>query len=147
MRDAIGRLSGVAWEAQRPAFLIGLGHAGTHWVAAIVYLLLPFITRDLGLSYAQAGALVAVFHGSAFAANFASGMVVDLTGRRVVFQIASLIMGAVALSAFAASSNFMVLCVLTGIIGVSNNLWHPPALSFLSSTRTSATRSRRPWQA
>jgi sugar phosphate permease len=75
-------------------------------VAAVFYILLPFITRDLDLSYTEAGLLGAVFHGSAFLANFGSGMVVDISGRRVVFLIVSLVSGALALimSASAAPS-------------------------------------------
>jgi len=130
--DRIGRWTGVAVAEQGPAFLTGIGHGGTHWVAGIFYILLPFITRDLGLSYSEAGALVAVFHASSFAANFGSGMVVDVTGRRVVFQVASLVMGAGALMAMGLGGGFLVLCALTVLIGVSNNLWHPPAIAFLS---------------
>jgi hypothetical protein len=48
--QAISRLTGVHWRQQGPAFLVGLGHGGTHWVAAFFYLLLPYITRDLGLT-------------------------------------------------------------------------------------------------
>jgi sugar phosphate permease len=87
--SAIDRLTGVHPRHQGPVFLVGLGHAGTHWIAATFYLLLPFITRDLGLSYAQAGALVSLFHISSVTANFGSGMVVDVTGRRVLFQVVS----------------------------------------------------------
>jgi len=75
---------------------------------------------------------VAVFHGSSFLANFGSGMVVDVTGRRVVFQVMSLLMGAGALMGMGLGGSFLMLCALTMLIGVSNNLWHPPAISFLS---------------
>jgi len=129
---SLGRWTGVERKDQGPAFLTGLGHGGTHWVAGIFYILLPYINRDFDLSYAQAGALLAIFHASAFAANFVSGLVVDLTGRRVIFQIASLLMGAVALSAMAATNAYLLLCLLTVVIGISNNLWHPPAIAFLS---------------
>lgn len=132
--NTITRWTGVAPRAQGPAFLTSIGHGGTHWVAGVFYILLPFITRDLGLSYAQAGLLVATFHGSAFAANFGSGMVVDMSGRRVVFQILSLLMGAFALMAFGLTASFLVLCVLTAFIGASNNLWHPPSIALLSNT-------------
>jgi sugar phosphate permease len=88
--SAIDRLTGVHPRHQAPVFLVGLGHAGTHWIAATFYMLLPFITRDLGLSYAQAGALVSLFHISSVTANFGSGMVVDVTGRRVLFQPAAI---------------------------------------------------------
>ena len=128
----ISRLSGVHWREQGPAFLVGLGHGGTHWVAAFFYLLLPFITRDLGLSYTDAGVLVAVFHVSSLLANFGSGVVVDVTGRRVLFQVLSLIIGAGALSAFGATQQLLVLALLVTLIGASNNLWHPPAIAYLS---------------
>jgi len=132
--DAISRLSGVHWRDQGTAFLVGLGHGTTHWVAAFFYLLLPFVTRDLGLSYTQAGLLVACFHVSSFSANFASGLVVDVTGHRVLFQIVSLLMGGGALLAFGASRELVVLALLVVLIGTSNNLWHPPAIAFLSET-------------
>ncbi len=85
MIAAIERITGLRWTGQGPAFLVGLGHAGTHWIAATFYLLLPFIAGDLGLSYAEAGALVAVFHVSAVAANFASGLIADAWGLAAVF--------------------------------------------------------------
>jgi MFS family permease len=130
----ITRWTGLSPRDQGPAVLAGIGHGGTHWVAGVFYVLLPFITRDLGLSYAEAGALVAVFHGSAFVANFGSGMVVDVTGRRVVFQVLSLVAGGLALMAFGIAYGFLLLGLLTAAIGASNNLWHPPAIAFLSHT-------------
>ena len=132
MIAAIERFTGLQWTGQRPALLVGLGHAGTHWIAATFYLLLPFITADLGLSYAEAGALVAVFHVSAVATNFASGLIVDLTGRRVVFQVASLVVGGGALLAFGLGGRMVMLSVLVALIGAANNLWHPAAIAFLS---------------
>ncbi|HEX2257062.1 MAG TPA: MFS transporter, partial [Afifellaceae bacterium] len=65
-------------------------------------------------------------------ANFVSGAIVDLTGRRILFQIVSLLLGAAAIIGFALSSTFLVLCATIAVVGASNNLWHPPAISFLS---------------
>jgi sugar phosphate permease len=132
--QAISRLTGVHWREQGPAFLVGFGHGGTHWIAAFFYLLLPYITRDLGLSYTDAGLLVAVFHLSSLAANFGSGVLVDVTGRRVLFQIASLLIGAAALFTFGVAQQLLVLALLVSLIGASNNLWHPPAIAYLSQT-------------
>ena len=135
MRDVlqlISRLSGLEWRLQGPAFLVALGHAGTHWVAAFFYLLLPFITRDLGLSYTEAGLLVSIFHVSSLLANFGSGLVVDVTGRRVLYQVMSLLVGAGALLLFGATNALVVLGLLVALIGASNNLWHPPAIAYLS---------------
>ena len=132
MLTTLSRLSGVEWRHQGRAFLIGVGHGGTHWVAAVFYIVLPFITLDLGLTYAQAGTLVAVFHASAALANFGSGVLVDISGRRVIYQVASLLMGAGALLAFGFTAQYLVLCLLTIFIGVSNNLWHPAAIAYVS---------------
>lgn len=132
MLQLISRLTGVHWREQGPAFLVGFGHGGTHWIAAFFYLLLPYITRDLGLSYTDAGLLVAVFHLSALLANFGSGLIVDVTGRRVLFQIISLLIGAGALFAFGVTEQLLVLALLVTLIGASNNLWHPPAIAYLS---------------
>ena len=132
MLQVISRLTGVHWREQGPAFLVAFGHGGTHWIAAFFYLLLPYITRELGFSYTDAGLLVGVFHLSALLANFGSGLLVDVTGRRVFFQVASLLIGAGALFAFGASRHLMVLAALVTLIGASNNLWHPPAIAYLS---------------
>ena len=132
MIAAIERLTGLEWNGQGTVFLVGLGHGGIHWIAGVFYLILPFITRDLGLSYADAGLLVAAFHLSAFAANFASGLVVDVTGRRVVFQVIALTVGALALLAMGGATNYLWLFPMVILIGATNNLWHPPAISFLS---------------
>ncbi len=132
MIAAIERLTGLEWKGQGTVFLVASGHGGTHWIAATFYLLLPFITRDLGLTYAEAGLLVAVFHLSAFAANFGSGLVVDVTGKRVVYQVLSLVVGAGALLACGGAENVLWLFPMVVLIGATNNLWHPPAISFLS---------------
>ncbi len=132
MSQLISRLTGVHWREQGPAFLVGIGHGGTHWIATFFYLLLPFMTRDLGLSYTDAGLLVAVIHLSSLFANFGSGVLVDITGRRVLFQVVSLLIGAGALMAFGVSDRLLVLGILVALIGASNNLWHPPAIAYLS---------------
>ena len=132
MLKSVGRLTGVPWDKQGPAFLVGLGHGATHWMAAFFYLLLPFIAKDIGLSYTDAGLLVSIFHLSSLVANFGSGLMVDITGRRIVFQVVSLIVGGAALLAFGLVREFLVLTVLVILLGASNNLWHPPAIAFLS---------------
>ena len=132
MIAAVERLTGLHWKGQGPAFLVGLGHGGTHWVIATFYVLLPFITKDLGLTYAQAGALVTVFHISAFAANIGSGAVVDMTGRRVLVQFSALAIGAGALMATGLAQEIVWLAAAVIIIGITNNLWHPAAISFVS---------------
>ncbi|HEX2255827.1 MAG TPA: MFS transporter, partial [Afifellaceae bacterium] len=103
--SAIQRTNG-----QRAMWIVGFGHGTTHWIMATFFVVLPFLAQDLGLSYAEAGALVSAFYVSSFLANFVSGAIVDLTGRRILFQIVSLLLGAAAIIGFALSSTFLVLC-------------------------------------
>ena len=127
-RNLLTRIRG-----QTTILLTSLGHSGTHWSAATFYLLVPFIAKDLGLTYSQAGLFVALFHSGALVANFSSGLLTDITGRRVLLQFISLAVGGLALMAFGFTTHYVVLCAMVLLIGATNNLWHPPAISYLSS--------------
>lgn len=113
--------------------LVGLGHGAIHWVAATYILLMEFIRTDLGLSYTETTFFATIFYIASFSTNFFSGPAIDLFGRRVFFQGISLIIGAVALALFMMTRDYFLLCALISVIGMSNNLWHPAAISFLSS--------------
>ncbi len=127
------RLTGLSARDNAPIVLVGLGHGATHWVAATFYLLLPALSTTLGLDYAATGLLVSVLHVSAFVANFGSGPITDVTGRRVALQVLSLLIAAAALAGLGLAGGLVALAVLVAVIGISNNLWHPPAISYLSA--------------
>ncbi len=112
--------------------MVGLGHAATHWIAATFYLLLPWIKDELEINYLTAGTLVSVFHLSSFIANFASGALTDITGRRVIIQSGSLLLGTVALGGASATWSVLPLAFMIAVIGATNNAWHPAAISYLS---------------
>ena len=61
---AIERLTGVDAPGQWTAYLVGLGHGGTHWIMGTIYIILPFIGRELGLSYAEIGAIFTAMNAS-----------------------------------------------------------------------------------
>ncbi len=128
----IERFTGTSWKDQGPAFLVGAGHGATHWIIATFYVLLPYLSKELNLSYTEAGSLITLFHGSSFLANAGSGAVVDISGRRIAVLAASLGIGAVALIAVGFSANIVWLIAPVAVIGATNNLWHPAAISFLS---------------
>ncbi len=115
-----------------PMLLTALGHCGTHWVAAVMLTVMPFIATDLGLSYTEVGFLLSVFYISSTAANLPSGVVVDVTGKRVLFQAVALVVGALGLAAFAATESPFALAGAIAVIGATNMLWHPAAISYLS---------------
>lgn len=118
---------------QGPAFLVALGHSATHWIIGTFYVLLPFIKDDLGLSYAETGGLITLFHASSFAANVGSGLAVDVTGRRILLQFLALVIGAAALAATPVYANLFWLYGVIVVVGITNNLWHPAAISYLSN--------------
>jgi len=127
-----GSLPGSRLKEQIPIYLVALGHGATHWIAGTFYILLPALTSDLGLSYTEAGLLVSILHISSFVANIGSGVVVDMTGRKVVFQVLSLVVGGAALACFGVTGLYAVLAGLVMLIGITNNLWHPPAIAFIA---------------
>jgi MFS family permease len=117
---------------QGPALLMMMGHAGTHWSTTTFYVVLPFLAKDLGLSYTQVGQLAAVLNITAFLANSFSGAVVDVLGRRVAVQTMALVCNGVAIAGLGMSGNFLTLAACLAVIGVAVNVWHPAAISFLS---------------
>ena len=119
-------------EVQIPVILVSLGHGATHWIAATFYLMLPFITQDLGLSYTEAGLLVTCFYVSSALANVPSGSVVDLTGRRILIQAIALVGGSVGLFLVGITTSYVALAAAVTLIGATNMLWHPAAISYLS---------------
>ncbi len=129
---SIQRWTGLPWSQLGPAVMVGLGHGATHWVAATFYLLLPWIKDTLQISYTNAGILVAVFHLAAFVANFASGALTDITGKRVLIQSVSLTLGALALGGASLAWSVLPLALMIAVIGATNNAWHPAAISYLS---------------
>ena len=128
----VQRLTGLQWRQQGPAVLVGMGHGATHWVMGTFYLLLPFIAKALHLSYTEAGLLVSTVHISSFATNIFSGALVDVTGRRVPILVASLTVGALALASFGMADSVLGLLPLVVLIGCTNNMWHPAAISYIS---------------
>ena len=113
-------------------FILSFGHGATHWIAGTLYILLPVLKDALGLSYAEAGLFLSAFHACAFAANFVSGFAVDVSGRRVMMQVAALAAGAAAIAVFGMSSAYLLLCAMAGLMGAANQAWHPGALAYLS---------------
>ncbi|MEK7820326.1 MAG: MFS transporter, partial [Pseudomonadota bacterium] len=77
-----------------------------------------------------------VFYVSAALANVPSGMAADVTGRRVLIQALALLGGALALAGFGlvpgGTAAPLALAVAVAVMGATNMLWHPAAISYLS---------------
>jgi FSR family fosmidomycin resistance protein-like MFS transporter len=122
----------ILMKNQAQSIILALGHGGTHWTQTAIYLLLPYITIHLGLTYTQAGLILTVFYVANFLSSVLSGPLVDLTGRHVIFQVISLFMGWIALLLISISTSIFFLFLSVVLIGICISLWHPAALTFLS---------------
>ena len=128
----VERLTGIDRSGQVTAYWVAFGHGGTHWIMGTLYILVPFLSEELGLSYAEAGAVFSAMAIASFAVNIGSGAIVDLTGRRVVVLGFGLAGCAMAMLGIGLVPSLLGLTVGAIIIGGANNLWHPAAFSFLS---------------
>ncbi len=113
-------------------WLIALGHAFTHWCPATFYLMLPFIVKELNLSYSQAGFLITIRAAANLLVNIPSGMLVDLIGQRGLLMALALISTGVPYFLVGISHSFFWVALFMAFVGIGNYLWHPAAISTLS---------------
>lgn len=113
-------------------WLITLGHTFTHWCPATFYLLLPFLVKELGLSYAQAGFLVTIRAAANLVVNIPAGMLVDIVGRKALLMALALVATGVPYFLVGLSQTFFWVALFMAFVGIGNYLWHPAAMSTLS---------------
>lgn len=125
--------SPIRLRAFGPAYLLSVGHGASHWIMGTFFLLLPKIREEFGFSYAEISLIGTVFYVGSLASNVIGGPAVDMSGRRILFQIVSLLISGLALVGLGLSGNIYMIALMGILIAAANNLWHPAAMSFLSS--------------
>jgi MFS family permease len=113
-------------------WLIALGHTFTHWCPATFYLLLPFLVKEMGLTYSQAGFLVTIRAAANLLVNIPAGMLVDIIGKKALLMALALLATGVPYFLVGISHSFFWVAVFMAFVGVGNYLWHPAAISTLS---------------
>jgi MFS family permease len=113
-------------------WLIALGHTFTHWCPATFYLLLPFLVKEMGLTYSQAGFLVTIRAAANLLVNIPAGMLVDIIGRKALLMALALLATGVPYFLVGVSHSFFWVALFMAFVGVGNYLWHPAAISTLS---------------
>lgn len=116
-----------------PAYLMGLGHGASHWITGTFFLLLPKIREDFGFSYAEISLIGTIYYVGSLSVNVLSGPAVDMSGRRVLFLTVSLFAVGLAMLGFGLVHGYAFLALTAVLIAGANNLWHPAAMSYLSS--------------
>ena len=111
---------------------LSLGHAITDWYTGTLYIVLPYIAKDLGLTYSQVGILMGWNSFSSFFVNLPGGFIVDTVGKtRLLLGLALALTGLPYFFLGFSASYGMAMLVVT-FVGIGTNLWHPAALSFLA---------------
>jgi MFS family permease len=113
-------------------WLIALGHTFTHWCPATFYLLLPFLVKEMGLTYSQAGFLVTIRAAANLLVNIPAGMLVDIIGKKALLMALALVATGVPYFLVGVSHSFFWVALFMAFVGVGNYLWHPAAISTLS---------------
>jgi MFS transporter, FSR family, fosmidomycin resistance protein len=128
-----GRLSPAkVQKIDAPLVAVSLGHGITDWYPSALYVALPYLAKDLGLTYSQVGVLIGWKWFASFFINLPGGMVVDMMGKtELILGLALALIGLPYLF-LGFSTSYLVAIVAASFIGIGSNLWHPAALSFLA---------------
>jgi MFS family permease len=121
-----------ARQSDSVLWMIALGHAFTHWCPATFYLMLPFLVKELGLSYSQAGFLITIRAAANLLVNIPAGMLVDLIGQKALLMALALVCTGIPYFLVGISHSFFWVAFFMAFVGVGNYLWHPAAISTLS---------------
>ena len=119
-------------ENVKPLSIVSVGHGVTHWVNGIFIVLLPFIAKDLSLSYTTTGSMVTVFFIAAVAVTIISGPVIDISKKYILAQFLCLISGALALLLMSGATSTLILATAAVFIGICVSGWHTPSIPYLS---------------
>lgn len=103
--------------------------------------MLPLIREDFGLSYTQAGLLLAAYSITSGFSQLLGGWIGDRTSRKMVLTVG---MGGIGLAAIAIglSSSFYALLFILIIMGIMAGGYHPSAVPMLSDFAGEANRGR-----
>lgn len=113
--------------------LLTIGHGITDWYGGTLYVILPFIAKDLGLTYSQVGILVGWNSFSSFFVNLPGGFIVDMVGKTGLLLGMSLAITGLPYFFLGFSANYVMAMIVVTFVGIGTNLWHPAALSFLAN--------------
>jgi len=111
--------------------VIGFGHGVSHFFHLMIPPLFPWLTRDFGLSFTEAGLLSGVFFTISGVGQAAAGFFVDRLGARRVL-LAGMGMFVLAGLILAAAPNYAVLILAAAAAGTGNSVFHPADFTLLN---------------
>ena len=131
--DKVRWFSPVRIKRLDPTLLaLSLGHGVTHWYPSTLYIVLPYLAKDLGLTYSQVGVLMGWNYFTSFFINLPGGLIVDMVGKTGFLLGLAIALTGLPYFFLGFSSSYVVAMVVVTFVGIGNNIWHPAALSFLA---------------
>lgn len=118
--------------------LVGFVHGVSHFFHFMIPPLFPWLMREFGLSFTQAGAAMTVFFVVSGVGQALAGFVVDRVGAlRVLYGGVTLL--ALSGLALAGAQNYAMLLAAAALAGMGNSVFHPADFTLLNR-RVSNTR-------
>ncbi len=111
--------------------LVGFAHGSSHFFHFVLPPLFPYLMREFGLSFTQAGALMTAFFVISGMGQAVAGFVVDRVGALRVLCGGLAMLGIAAL-AIASAPNYAMLMVGAGLAGLGNCVFHPADFTLLN---------------
>lgn len=114
--------------------LISFGHMAGHWYIGVIMLVLPLLKKEFSLSFTEVGFIISLRSLASAFGNVTSGMIVDIVGKRNLVLIVSAAGMGLCWFAIGFTQYYLFLLILIPLATIFSNLWHAPAMSFLSET-------------
>ncbi len=118
--------------------LVGLAHGTSHFFHLLLPSLFPWLMRDFGLGFTQAGALTTAFYVTSGTGQAAAGFLVDRLGARRVLTCGVALFG-VAAVVLGLARGYGELVLAAVLAGAANSVFHPADFTLLNR-RVSAPR-------
>lgn len=114
--------------------LMSLGHLTGHWYVGVFMLVLPLLKKEFSLTFTEIGLIVAIRSLASAFGNVSSGFMVDFIGKRdLILMVSSAGIG-MCWASVGFAHHYVFLLILIPMATTFSNLWHSPAMSFLSET-------------
>jgi len=111
---------------------VSLGHGITDWYQNSLFIILPYLARDLGLTYSQVGILMGWNYFTNFFVNLPGGLIVDMVGKTGLLLGLAIALTGLPYFLLGFSTSYVTAMIFITFVGIGSNLWHPAALSFLT---------------
>jgi MFS transporter, FSR family, fosmidomycin resistance protein len=130
------KVSGFSWakfkKTDPTLVAVSLGHGITDWYQNSLFIILPYLSKDLGLTYSQVGILMGWNYFTNFFVNLPGGLIVDMVGKTGLLLGLAMALTGLPYFFLGFSTSYVMAMVFVTFVGIGNNLWHPAALSFLA---------------